>query len=148
MRTNGGNRKAARSNISGLRRQSEHGGKHVIEATGKNKKCDGVTHHAKTRSLQGGDHANPDNRTRRGGAGANAAAARVTRVPFGHPEGYLEGFANIYAEAARAIRAKRKGGGKLDKDGMCPGIEDGVAGMAFAEACVRSSSKNVKWVKV
>ena len=41
----------------------------------------------------------------RGGAGAGAAAARVTRVPSGHPEGYLEGFANIYAEAARAIRA-------------------------------------------
>ena len=43
----------------------------------------------------------------RGGAGAGPAAARVTRVPPGHPEGYLEGFANIYAEAARAIRAAR-----------------------------------------
>src|SRR5690606_14507280 len=45
----------------------------------------------------------------RGGAGAGAAAARVTRIPPGHPEGYLEGFANIYAEAARAIRAARRG---------------------------------------
>ena len=44
----------------------------------------------------------------RGGAGAGAAAARVTRVPPGHPEGYLEGFANIYAEAAQAIRAARR----------------------------------------
>src|SRR5690606_26520339 len=41
----------------------------------------------------------------RGGAGAGAAAARITRIPSGHPEGYLEGFATIYAEAARAIRA-------------------------------------------
>ena len=42
----------------------------------------------------------------RGGAGAGAAAARVTRVPPGHPEGYLEGFAKIYTEAAAAIRAR------------------------------------------
>ena len=44
----------------------------------------------------------------RGGAGAGPAAARVSRTPGGHPEGYLEGFANIYAEAARAIRARRE----------------------------------------
>ena len=55
----------------------------------------------------------------RGGAGSNAAAGRVTRVPPGHPEGYLEGFANIYAEAARAIKAKRAGK-KPDKD-VLPG---------------------------
>jgi predicted dehydrogenase len=83
----------------------------------------------------------------RGGAGANAAAARVTRVPPGHPEGYLEGFANIYTEVAQAIKAKRAGK-KPDKDVQFPGIEDGVAGMAFIEACVKSSAKNGKWVKV
>ena len=83
----------------------------------------------------------------RGGAGANAAAARVTRVPPGHPEGYLEGFANIYTEVARAIKARRAGK-KPDKDVQFPGIEDGVAGMAFIEACVKSSAKNGKWTKV
>ncbi len=83
----------------------------------------------------------------RGGAGSNAAAARVTRVPPGHPEGYLEGFANIYTEVARAIKAKRMGK-KPDKDVQFPGIEDGVAGMAFIEACVKSSAKNGKWTKV
>jgi predicted dehydrogenase len=83
----------------------------------------------------------------RGGAGANAAAARVTRVPPGHPEGYLEGFANIYTEVARTIKAKRAGK-KPDKDVQFPGIEDGVAGMAFIEACVKSSARNGKWVKV
>ena len=56
----------------------------------------------------------------RGGAGAGPAAARVTRVPSGHPEGYLEGFANIYAEAARAIRAARRKGGKPPKDVIYP----------------------------
>ncbi|HRA95275.1 MAG TPA: Gfo/Idh/MocA family oxidoreductase [Aestuariivirga sp.] len=83
----------------------------------------------------------------RGGAGSNSAAARVTRVPPGHPEGYLEGFANIYTEVARAIKAKRAGK-KPDKDVQFPGIEDGVAGMAFIEACVKSSAKNGKWTKV
>ncbi|MBZ0263020.1 MAG: Gfo/Idh/MocA family oxidoreductase [Hyphomicrobiales bacterium] len=83
----------------------------------------------------------------RGGAGSNSAAARVTRVPPGHPEGYLEGFANIYTEVARAIKARRAGK-KPDKDVQFPGIEDGVAGMTFIEACVKSSAKNGKWVKV
>jgi predicted dehydrogenase len=83
----------------------------------------------------------------RGGAGANEAAARVTRVPFGHPEGYLEGFANIYTEAARAIKAARAGK-KPGKEVMFPGITDGVQGMAFIEACIKSSAKNGKWTKV
>lgn len=83
----------------------------------------------------------------RGGAGSGATAGRVTRVPPGHPEGYLEGFANIYTEAARAIIARRAGK-KPDKDVNFPGIEDGVAGMAFIEACKKSSAKNGKWTKV
>src|SRR5437762_2159328 len=83
----------------------------------------------------------------RGSPAANASAGRVTRVPPGHPEGYLEGFANIYTEAARAIIARRSGK-KTDKDVMFPGIEDGVAGMAFIEACKKSSAKNGKWTKV
>jgi predicted dehydrogenase len=83
----------------------------------------------------------------RGGAGSGPAAARVTRIPSGHPEGYLEGFANIYTEVARAIEAKRAGK-KVDKDVDFPGIEDGVKGMAFIEACVSSSAKNGKWTKV
>ena len=83
----------------------------------------------------------------RGGAGAGAAAGRVTRVPPGHPEGYLEGFANIYTEAARAIRARRDG--KLtDHEVMFPTVHDGVKGVVFVEACVRSSSAGGTWVKV
>jgi predicted dehydrogenase len=83
----------------------------------------------------------------RAGAGSGAAAARMTRLPPGHPEGYLEGFANIYTEAARAIMARRAGR-KADKEVVFPGIEDGVAGMAFIEACKKSSAKNGKWTKV
>jgi predicted dehydrogenase len=83
----------------------------------------------------------------RGGAGSTAPAGRVTRVPPGHPEGYLEGFANIYTEAARAIKAKRAGK-RQEKDVQFPGIADAVAGMAFIEACVKSSAKNGKWTKL
>lgn len=82
----------------------------------------------------------------RGGAGAGPEAARMTRIPPGHPEGYLEAFANIYAEAARAIRA-RQAGKAPDPAVVYPTVEDGVAGVAFVEACVRSSRRNGAWVK-
>jgi predicted dehydrogenase len=81
----------------------------------------------------------------RGGAGSGAAAARVTRIPPGHPEGYLEGFANIYSEAAKAIIAARDGEAPA-ADVLFPTIDDGVKGVAFIEACVRSSNKNAAWV--
>jgi predicted dehydrogenase len=83
----------------------------------------------------------------RGGAGSGPAAARVTRVPPGHPEGYLEGFANIYSEVARAIRARRERR-RVEPEVTFPGIADGVAGMAFIEACVKSSARNGRWVNV
>jgi predicted dehydrogenase len=83
----------------------------------------------------------------RGGAGSGAEAGRMTRVPPGHPEGYLEGFANIYSEVAKAIVAARAGK-KPAKDVTFPGIRDGVDGMAFIEACVKSSRGNAKWVKL
>ncbi|MFN4169947.1 MAG: gfo/Idh/MocA family oxidoreductase, partial [Pannonibacter phragmitetus] len=49
----------------------------------------------------------PRRRLTRGGAGTGPAAAAVTRVPSGHPEGYLEAFATLYREAAVAIRTAR-----------------------------------------
>jgi predicted dehydrogenase len=86
-------------------------------------------------------------RVSRGGAGAGPEAARMTRVPPGHPEGYLEGFANIYAEAARAIRAK-DAGKPVPKDVVFPTVQDGVAGVAFVDACIRSSARNAAWVSL
>ncbi len=87
----------------------------------------------------------PRYRITRGGAGSGAEAARVTRVPPGHPEGYLEGFANIYAEAARAITARRDGT-PLDPHTTFPGLKEGLEGVAFVDACVRSSARNAAWV--
>ncbi len=83
----------------------------------------------------------------RGGAGSGTDAGRVTRVPAGHPEGYLEGFATIYAEAARAIRAAQAGGAP-DGDVVYPTVQDGLAGVAFVDACVRSSKRNAAWTKL
>jgi predicted dehydrogenase len=83
----------------------------------------------------------------RGAPSANAAAARVTRVPPGHPEGYLEGFANLYTEIASAIRAARSKK-KADPAVTFPTVEDGVRGIAFIEAAVKSSARDGKWVKV
>jgi predicted dehydrogenase len=83
----------------------------------------------------------------RGTGSAGPAAARMTRVPPGHPEGYLEGFANIYTEVATAIRAARSKK-KLDPAVMFPTVEDGVRGIAFIEAAVKSSARDGKWVKV
>jgi len=68
----------------------------------------------------------------------------MTRIPSGHPEGYLEGFGNIYAEAARAIIARREGT-PLDEAVHFPGLKEGLEGVAFVDACVRSSKKNAAW---
>jgi predicted dehydrogenase len=83
----------------------------------------------------------------RGAGGANAAAARVTRIPAGHPEGYLEGFATIYSEIAAAIRARRAGA-TLDPAVTFPTIDDGVKGVAFIEAAVASSRNGAAWVSL
>ena len=87
-------------------------------------------------------------RTANGYLGKNAAAA--TRTPPAHPEGYLEAFANIYRNFANAIRARLEKN-KLAKDDPAldfPKIEDGVRGMAFIEAVVKSSKSNAAWTKL
>uniref|UniRef100_UPI004047A7CB Gfo/Idh/MocA family protein n=1 Tax=Yoonia sp. TaxID=2212373 RepID=UPI004047A7CB len=83
----------------------------------------------------------------RGGAGTGAAAARVTRVPAGHPEGYLEGFANIYSEVAMAIRA-HQAGVACPPEVHVPDIHDGLIGVQFVDACVRSSKRDAAWVRL
>lgn len=83
----------------------------------------------------------------RSAPGANAAAARVSRIPSGHPEGYLEAFATLYTEAAAAIRAARDGSA-APAEVMFPGVLDGVAGVGFITAAVESAAKGAAWVKL
>ncbi len=83
----------------------------------------------------------------RAGPGAGEAAARMTRVPPGHPEGYLEGFANLYAEAAAAIRAAREG--QVPEPAVTfPGAREGLAGLTFIAAAVESSTQGGTWVQL
>jgi predicted dehydrogenase len=83
----------------------------------------------------------------RGGAGAYPSANRVTRIPSGHPEGYLEAFATIYSEVAHAVRAARNGG-KPGPEVNFPTIVDGVKGVAFIEAALKSSRKGGAWTRI
>ncbi len=83
---------------------------------------------------------------RRGNGYVGARAGSFTRIPAGHPEGYLEAFGNIYREAFRAIEAEVTGQPQ-PKDLDFPTIDDGVEGMAFIETAVKSSKLGAKWVK-
>ena len=83
---------------------------------------------------------------RRGNGYLTPRVGRFTRIPAGHPEGYLEAFANIYLEAYRAISAEVEGK-RQPKDLDFPTIEDGVEGMVFIETVVKSSKLGAKWLK-
>ena len=83
----------------------------------------------------------------RNGPGADAANRRMSRIPAGHPEGYLEAFANLYSEIAEAIVAARDGG-EPSSDVLYPTIDDGVRGLAFIEAAIRSSNEGGIWLRV
>ena len=83
----------------------------------------------------------------RNGAGSDDASSRISRIPPGHPEGYLEGFANIYSEAAAAIIASRHGKKPLESV-IYPTVYDGLKGVQFVSACVTSSKRNAAWVRL
>ncbi|MCK5445440.1 MAG: Gfo/Idh/MocA family oxidoreductase, partial [Rhodospirillaceae bacterium] len=84
----------------------------------------------------------------RGSHGAGDAAAHGTRIPPGHPEGYLEGFANIYCDVAELITARLEGRDPNPMASLVPGVIDGVNGLKFITAAVESSNKGGVWVKV
>ena len=83
----------------------------------------------------------------RGTGAVMSDGQRVTRLPSGHPEGYLEAFATVYGEIAGAIRAARDGA-VLPAEVHFPTIDDGIEGVAFIEAAVRSSAENGRWVRL
>jgi predicted dehydrogenase len=83
----------------------------------------------------------------RGGPGTLDVANRATRMPPRHPEGYIEGFGNLYSNAAEVIWAMKD---KRKPDPFAtdlPTVEDGVRGLAFIEACVASSKAGSIWKK-
>jgi predicted dehydrogenase len=84
----------------------------------------------------------PTEMLRTGADGLSAAATTNTRTPMGHPEGYLEAFANIYREFASQVQAHAEG---ADQQQACPGIAEAVRGMRFIELAVAASASDVKW---
>ena len=89
----------------------------------------------------------PTQKITRGSSNTSKEAEDVTRIPPGHPEGYLEGFANIYSDVSKTLFAEinKK---KYDKSNDCyPTVYDGVEGMKFIETILESSKNNSKWVQ-
>jgi predicted dehydrogenase len=91
-------------------------------------------------------HGQPPRLITRGGAGAGPAAAHGTRLPPGHPEGYLEGFANLYSDVAELIVARQEGRAPNPEALLVPGVVDGARGMKFIAAAVESSRRGSEWV--
>jgi predicted dehydrogenase len=82
---------------------------------------------------------------RSGGPGLGAAARAHSRLPSGHPEGYLEAFANIYRNFAAQVRARADGGNGGPAPRAVPGINAALRGMAFIETVVAASRSARKW---
>jgi hypothetical protein len=81
------------------------------------------------------------------GRGLSEPARRASRIVAGHPEGFLEAFANIYSDAAEAIVARRTG---READPLAltfPSHIDGATGVAFVEAAIASSRRDGAWTE-
>ena len=83
---------------------------------------------------------------RTGGAGLSACATANTRTPAGHPEGYLEAFANLYRHFAATLQARLAGEEPRPEDLDFPSVEEGVRGMQFIDAIVSTKNSNQKWI--
>ena len=85
---------------------------------------------------------------RRGSAGTGSAAAHATRIPSGHPEGYLEGFAQLYTDLAEQIVARREKRPPNPNSLFVPGVLDGVEGVRFINAVLESSHNASAWTPI
>jgi predicted dehydrogenase len=85
---------------------------------------------------------------RRGSAGTGRAAAHATRIPSGHPEGYLEAFAQLYTDLAEQIMAKIENRSPDPESLLVPGVADGVDGVKFINAVLGSSRNRSAWTPI
>ena len=94
-------------------------------------------------------HGEATKKLTRGGNQLGKWAEQSTRLPAGHPEGYLEAFAQIYSDSADLILKRREEGNEdwshLVNNAPVPSVEDGIAGMKFITAAVNSSRNGGKW---
>ncbi len=90
----------------------------------------------------------PRRTIRRGSAGTGRAAAHATRIPSGHPEGYLEAFAQLYSDLAEQIIARREKRAPNPDSLLVPGVEDGVEGVRFISAALESARNGSAWTAI
>jgi len=103
-------------------------------------------HQEEPNTLQFAKLGEPPEIVRRPGPGANSPAAHASRIPAGHPEGYLEAFAQLYTDLAEQIYARREGRSPSLASLLVPNVEDGVEGMRFIAATLESGRRNAAWV--
>ena len=84
----------------------------------------------------------------RNGAEATSSAKHASRIPSGHPEGYLEAFAQLYTDLAEQISAHQAGRVPAKESLLVPTVHDGIAGVQFIAAVLDSSRQNAAWVKL
>ena len=84
----------------------------------------------------------------RGGPGVGAAAAHASRIPSGHPEGYFEAFAQLYTDLADQIAARVLNQTAPPASEIVPDVKDGLTGMRFIDAVLRSSKNNSAWTSL
>jgi predicted dehydrogenase len=103
-------------------------------------------------SLAFARHGEPTRYLTRGGPGLGPAAASATRIPAGHPEGYLEAFAQLYKDAADVIASRAKGrdpaAASQREPAFLPGVIDGAKGVKFIATAVESSRAGGSWIPV
>ena len=92
-------------------------------------------------------YGSPTQKITRGSGNAVKEANDVTRIPPGHPEGYLEGFANIYSDVSKVLFAKINKENYEQSNDCYPTIYDGIEGMKFIETVLESSNNNSKWIR-
>lgn len=90
----------------------------------------------------------PKQTIRRGSAGTGSAAAHATRIPSGHPEGYLEAFAQLYNDLAEQIVSRREKRAPNPLSLLVPTVEDGVEGVRFIKTALESSGNGSEWTTI
>lgn len=89
----------------------------------------------------------PAQKLRAGTGYLSELAQKNTRLPAGHPEGYLEAFANIYVEFHNAVRDHQSGNYKSASGYDFPNVDDGIRGMAFVANMIASNESDQKWTE-
>jgi predicted dehydrogenase len=91
---------------------------------------------------------NPEQVLKRGNGYLCEAAQRASRIPAGHPEAFIEAFANVYRNVAHSIVALREGRTPDEFESDFPTVRDGARGVRFIEKTIESGQSSEKWIRI